>query len=183
MVDLSNVLTAQGAELGSAGRGLLTGAGPSSGGSNGLRQILLDIADDMEGINVQEALGLTLLFTTARIGASYGDAGSGVVPGGQSEPAILRGFLKDIAIDLDAINTAGPGAVQTHTLDRIPLDFLSGGSGMIPPRREADMSLDVAAPGSYQFFAQALQAIAIDLEAIKTIIGGALVLKTISATW
>lgn len=100
MPNIDPLVNEVGYEIGSGGMVVLTG----SLGDLTLRQVLVDMAEDLDAINVAGAYGLTLEHTVASINASFGVAGSYVLPSGGEAADLLNEMLRRIARDIAAIH-------------------------------------------------------------------------------
>jgi len=146
----------------------------------GIKQVILDIAEDLDAINTEGAFGLTLRLTKDRLNATdpvgpaerrdsdWGQGASGL--GGAGDPDTLPNLLRDIAADLVDIEAAGNPFAIVHTAAKIPFDFMHGGSAM--HRNPASDDGGVPAPGVgpdgvYDWIVQPLNAIATDIAAAK----------------
>ena len=161
MTDM-NVVLQDGLELGSGGSVVMTG---SSTGRPSLPQTIADIAADIAAMVGTGAPldGVTPTHTAASIPVRLGRAGAHVFAGARLSQ--LRQLLANIAIDIAALDAAGAyGLTLQHRLTSLPADFLDGGAHMIP-RRDG---LAYQAGDTYKYIGDALQAIAVDLDAINT---------------
>ena len=147
---------------------------------SGIKQTMLDIADDLDAANTEGAFGVTLLVTAARLGkfgtrdTDYGQGGGALPSGG---PNGLRQLMVDLAVDIAAIDTAGSGFVIVHTAAKISRDFMSGGKHMhrnpaFGQKRPSEDNGGVPTPGvgpdgKYDWIVQALNAVANDIASIK----------------
>jgi len=150
------------------------------GDEAGIKQTILDIATDLNAANVEGAFGVTLRLTAARLNkvptrdTDYGQGGGALQAGG---PDGMRQLMLDVAADLADINVAGSGFSQTHTAAKVPVDFMSGGKHMhrnpaFGNVRPAEDDGGVPSPGigpdgTYDWIVQSLQAIALDIAALK----------------